>query len=390
MKILLGVLYYEPAWAYGGPPRMVYTLARELVRRGHEVTVLTTDALDRGKRIGTLEEVSDGVHVRRFRNLSNWLAFHVKILLPVGMRRWIESNVGRFDMVHLFETRTMLNAWASQAAHARGVPFVLSVWGSLPSGEGWKALLKKRFDRRHGAVYLGKAASLLAQNDHEAQLYADYGGDPARVVLWPLGVEEITELPARGAFKKQLGLTDEKLLLFVGRIHELKGLEPLLRAFAAAGDGAHLAVIGHDDGDLARIQSLARELGVASRVHFPGPRHGADALSAYVDCDLFCITPTHFEETSLAALTACAVGRPVLINDRCGIPWLDEYRAGVCVPHSIENLTRALAELLGDPARLAEMGASARRMMEERFFLPRIVDQLEEIYRQAAQRKLAA
>src|SRR5262249_12309502 len=141
MKILLGVLYYEPAWAYGGPPRMVFDLARELVRRGHEVTVVSTDALDKDARVQALEEISHGVRVRRFRNLSNWLAFNVKIFLPVGMRAWIDSNVERFDVVHLFDARTMLNAWASRAAAARGVPFVLSVWGSLPAGDGWKALL---------------------------------------------------------------------------------------------------------------------------------------------------------------------------------------------------------------------------------------------------------
>ncbi|HEX6239447.1 MAG TPA: glycosyltransferase, partial [Polyangiales bacterium] len=137
MKILLGVVYYEHAWAYGGPPRMVFDLARALVQRGHEVTVCTTDALDQDKRIEQLEEVSHGVHVVRFRNLSNRIAFHLKIFIPLGMRRWLQSHVSEYDVVHLFDARTLLNGWAAQAAFENGVPFFASVWGSLPRGEGW-------------------------------------------------------------------------------------------------------------------------------------------------------------------------------------------------------------------------------------------------------------
>src|SRR4249919_699739 len=110
MKILFAVSYYEPAWAYGGPPRMVFDLARELVRRGHEVTVCTTDALDDGKRVAKLEEMSHGVRIVRFPNLSNRVAFHLKIFLPIGMRLWLDEHVREFDVVHLFDARTMLNA----------------------------------------------------------------------------------------------------------------------------------------------------------------------------------------------------------------------------------------------------------------------------------------
>src|SRR5262245_29456267 len=105
MKILLCVVYYEPAWAYGGPPRMVFDLSRELTARGHMVTVCTTDALDRGKRVRELEQLSNGVHVIRFRNLSNWLAFHVKVFIPLGMRQWLASHINEFDVVHLFDAR---------------------------------------------------------------------------------------------------------------------------------------------------------------------------------------------------------------------------------------------------------------------------------------------
>jgi glycosyltransferase involved in cell wall biosynthesis len=327
--------------------------------------------------------------VLRFPNLSNDLAFHLKIFLPLGMRGWLAQHLADYDVVHLFDARTMLNAWASRIAVERDVPFVLSVWGSLPRGAGWRAAIKARYDRRNGPIQLGRAAALLAQNDHERRLYLEYGADRGRVRLWPLGVDpdEIAQAPPRGELRRRLGLGDEPLVLFVGRIHELKGLDPLLRAFAAGAPAdAKLVIVGRDDGFLARARALAATLGIAPRVHFPGALYGKDVLPAYVDCDLFAITPTHYEETSLASLTACALGRPILINDRCGVPWLDEYEAGLCVAHSVDRIAAALGELLGDPARLRRMGSSARRMFEERFVTKRVIDQLEEIYREATGR----
>lgn len=390
MKILLGVVYYEPAWAYGGPPRMVFDLARALVARGHDVTVVTTDALDKEKRIERREEISHGVHVVRFRNLSNYLAFNLKIFLPLGVRSWLRVNIARFDVVHLFDARTLLNGFAAQAAVDSGVPFLASVWGSLPRGDGWRGLIKDVYDRSYGPDHYTKAARFLAQNDHEAELYLEYGSPKERVQIWPLGVDpaDFRELPQRGALRAKLGIpADAPVVLFVGRIHELKGLDPLVRAFASAikrAPNAHLVVVGRDDGFVERMYALASELGVRERLHFVGPLYGREVLPAYVDCDLFCITPTHFEETSLAALTACAVGRPVLINDRCGIPWLDEYQGGLCVPHAQEAIDNALGALLSDRARLTAMGENALRMIEERFLLPRVVDQIEELYREAS------
>ena len=204
MKILLGVVYYEPAWAYGGPPRMVFDVARSLVARGHEVTVVTTDALDEHKRIARHEEISHGVHIVRFRNLSNRLAFHLKIFVPLGLKRWLAEHVPLFDVVHLFDARTLLNGLAAEVAVLHRVPFFASVWGSLPRGEGWRALIKDAYDRRFGPTHYYKAAGFLAQNDHEAALYAEYGAPRERIKIWPLGVDpkDFAELPARGALRQ--------------------------------------------------------------------------------------------------------------------------------------------------------------------------------------------
>jgi hypothetical protein len=66
MKILQVISYFYPAWVYGRPPRNVHGLCKELVKRGHEVTVFTTDAFDAYNRIKEKKETADGIRIQRF------------------------------------------------------------------------------------------------------------------------------------------------------------------------------------------------------------------------------------------------------------------------------------------------------------------------------------
>ena len=87
MRVLQVTPYYAPAWAYGGPPRVMSDFAAGLAARGHTVDVLTTDVLDDERRATPREEVLDGVRVRRLPNLSNSLAWRTKKYLPRGLVR---------------------------------------------------------------------------------------------------------------------------------------------------------------------------------------------------------------------------------------------------------------------------------------------------------------
>ncbi|HET9509357.1 MAG TPA: glycosyltransferase, partial [Gaiellaceae bacterium] len=69
MRILQVTPYFAPAWAYGGPPRVMFDYAVGLAARGHQVDVLTTDVLDAEHRATPAAEVMDGVRVRRLPNV---------------------------------------------------------------------------------------------------------------------------------------------------------------------------------------------------------------------------------------------------------------------------------------------------------------------------------
>ena len=70
MKILQVIPYFVPAYSYGGPVKVCFDISKELVKRGHQVTVATTDTLDGDNRILKLEEEIDGINILRFKNFN--------------------------------------------------------------------------------------------------------------------------------------------------------------------------------------------------------------------------------------------------------------------------------------------------------------------------------
>lgn len=393
LRILFVMPYFAPAWAYGGPPRVMYDAARYLVARGRQVTVLTTDALDGAGRVPEREADLDGITVHYLPNASNWLAWRAKLFFPRGLPAALARELAACDVAHLSDFRSYLNAVAWRAAVAAGKPYVLSAFGQLPRGRGAKRGLKVLFDRRDGRPLIRNASALLAQTAHEATWYRRLGGAPGQIRLLPLAVDlrEFATLPPPGEFRARHGLRPTDLLfLFVGRFNELKGLALLLDSFAvvAARDPrARLVLVGRDDGFLPEMERIIDRLGLRDRVLLPGPLYGPDRIPAYVDADLFAFSPSFYEETSTAALEALACHTPVVTTRQASVPWMVEYGAGLEAPYDREAFTSALVACLDDDYR-REMAGNARRLIEKHFDWDVVARDLERAYTEAlAQRE---
>jgi glycosyltransferase involved in cell wall biosynthesis len=379
MKILQVTPYYAPAWAYGGPPRVMSDFAAGLVARGHDVDVLTTDVLDAERRAAPRQESIDGVRVRRLPNLSNSLAWRTKKYLPRGLARRLAVETARYDIVHVTDARTYLTATAFLATAARGTPLALSAHGSLPGSSGLRGAVKNVYDAALVRPMLRRAALLLAQTSHEADLYARFGGRGEAIVQLPLPLPPLDwdAAPPSGTFRESIGVGPATpLLLFLGRVNRLKGLDVLIESVEPLLDGGTvLAVVGRDDGQLDELRSrFARRFDEGS-VRFAGPLYGADRFAAYGDADVFCLTPRHWEETSVAALEAAAFGTPVVVTEQSEIPGLGSSGGGFVVPLRQEDIRRAVSDALaGGP----EMGERARAHVLSQHGREAVVDQLEQ------------
>ena len=386
LRVLMVVPYFWPAWAYGGIPRLVYGLSRALVQRGVQVEVLTTDTLDRERRVPMKRQDLFGVQVRRLPNLSNRIAYDHQLFLPLGLRAAADEAVSRADIVHLHGHWHLLNNAAVASARARSVPVVMTPNGTLLPHER-KEGIKRVWDAVLGRAVLDQVDRFLAVSKAEITQFRSAGIPASSIDLVHNGLDlaEFEELPERGAFRGARGLGERPLVLYLGKLTPRKGVDHLVDAMAQLqNQDAVLVVAGNDMGVQAPLERRVRELGLGERVRFLGLVTGPERLAALADADVL-VYPSTREIFGLVPFEGLLCGTPAVVTDDCGCGELvADARAGELVRYGDPRaLARALDGLLADPARRAAMVARGRRFIEKHFTWDRIGLQTERVYERA-------
>jgi glycosyltransferase involved in cell wall biosynthesis len=392
MNLLHVIPYYAPAWAYGGVVRATTDLTRALAAAGHTVIVLTTDTLSPSERTATLEDVIDGVHVYRARNRSNALRGRLNLSTPAGLETAARDLIQRYaiQVVHAHEVRTVENWRLAPLINRLGLPLLVSPHGTLPYDTG-RGSVKRLWDRLFARRLLPRFDRVIALTTHEADearaLWSAWGVPlpDERISIVPNGihVDDFARLPDPAPFRTRWKLGAGPVVLFLGRLHERKGLHLLIPAFAEAAQNvpdARLLIVGPDEGQRAALDAQVEQLKVGERVIFTGLLTGEDKLAALAAADLFAL-PAVGEGFSMAVLEAMACGLPVLLTPGCNFPEVAAAGAGLVVEREVSALREALHALLTDEERRASMGRSARELVHARYTWPQVVTQLEDVYR---------
>jgi glycosyltransferase involved in cell wall biosynthesis len=355
MRVLSVSALIDPV-SGGGTAERTAQLARAMSRAGMQVTVLATDA---GVDAGPAPEVGEA-------RLELVPCINRRFLWPRLRRSALDALVGRADVVHLCNHWTALNLMAQRAALRQGKPWVVCPAGALPIF-GRSKVLKRAYNALGGRALVREAAARIAITKRETEDFRAYGVDPATIDVIPNGIEprDYREGDAE-AFRRQHGLGDARVLLFMGRLNAIKGPDLLLDAFAAAALSSWTLVFAGPDGGLgAALAARARDAGLSARVKFLGWLGGKDKVAAYRAAELVVI-PSRQEAMSLVALEAGACGKPVLMTDRCGFDAAAQAGGALAVPPDAAALAAALRELT-DGGTLADMGARLQDLVQREY-----------------------
>jgi glycosyltransferase involved in cell wall biosynthesis len=389
MRIVQVLPRYAPAWAYGGGVHMFWTLAQELAKRGHQIEVVTSDSLGRDERAERLEEdLEPNIHVHRFRNRFNAMSASLPPVFyrPRGMRRGLREAMAGADVVHMGESRGIHNLWAARAASAARVPLVWSAFGGLPEATGVRGVYRRLHDVFLTRQVVPLVDAFVAQSEHEEVVYRAHGAMPSKIHRIPLSVDLsfFERPPERGTLRRKLGIeSTDQLVVSVARLAPVKGLDLLVEAFSKVPQterGPHLALVGWDHGSLSTLKAKVQELGLERRVHFPGALYNEERLTAYVDADVFSLTPIVFEETSLAALEAAAAGCPTVLSAQCEIPGLADAGGGLVVDRQPAAVAEAISRLLADDTYRRDVGERARVHIKNHFSASSVATQYEALF----------
>ncbi len=384
MKILQITPTFIPS-RFGGVS-LFYDLSKNLVSRGHEVVVFTTDIEDRYSRLSDVQggRDIDGIKVYYFRNISNSLATKYRLAIPRGMPGAVKREISNFDIIHLHNVRTFQNIIIHRYAKKYDIPYVLQAQGSLITFF-YKKWQKKFFDVIWGYGILKDAARLVALTQIEAKQYRTMGISEDKIEIIPIGIDlsKFSNLPARGEFRAKYGFSaSQRIILYLGRIHKIKGLDLLVKAFTDLSkplNDVKLVIVGPDDGYLPSLKKLIADLEINAKVLFTGPLYGREKLMAYVDADVY-VLPSIYETFPVTVLEAWACGTPVVVTDRCGIAEVIDGQAGLAVPYDKEQLRQALLHMLRSDKLRREFSEKGKSLVCKQFSWSKITEKLERIY----------
>lgn len=300
------------------------------------------------QRVGGLDAAIDGLRGALERG-----GIEVRESLPDDLRDCVVHFHGLWQPAH---------ARVAAECRARGIPYVVSPHGMLEPW-AWRHKRWKKWPYFHLVEkrHLARAAALLATGDQEAgRLRESVPGQ--RVETLPLGMTGSAR-PDYAAARMQLGWTEnERVLLFLSRIHVKKGLDLLLQALASFTNTAAVRLVVVGDGAPEYVGKLKRfaadSAGRLPQIDWIGPVWGDERWKYFQGADLFCL-PTHSENFGLAVLEACQVGTPVLTTVET--PWATSLAGGqgyICRPRVDEiqgELQRFLAEERWTPGTRAAL-----------------------------------
>lgn len=396
MRVLFAVHGYKPAYRLGGPILSVAALAEGLVRRGHAVAVFTTNSnLDQDLDVPTDQPIMvDGVEVWYFRHeepLQNsfgkisYLAKSMGFLYAPRMRAALDARVPDVDIVHTHLPFVYPTYAAARAAlrhrkalfyHQRGV--------FDPARLRFRGLKKKIFLELFEKPVMRRATRLIALTGAEVSSYHALGIDTPTTII-PNGIDtQAYRSQPRARANESLKIPPHAVvILFMGRVHPIKGADVLLEAFlriAADSPLAWLVVAGPDEwGAEEKMRASAQRAGIAERIVFTGMIEGEDKKDLLARADLFCL-PSEGEGFSMAILEALASGTAVLISPGCNFPEVVDAGGGRVVANNATDLSSAIASMISDRPALRAMGAKGRAFVLEHYSWDRIVDKMEAAY----------
>ena len=321
MKILQVVDFYKPSWEAGGITRVCYEISSRLANRGHEVTVYAMDGFKTRLDVPKNKPVDvDGIPTYYFRNISNLLTrnnFYTPYFLPFIAKK----DLKKFDVIHVHTYRSPMAIFVCYYARKYKIPYVLQAHGSVPRIIEKKGL-KYLFDIFFGYKILKDASKMIAVSNVEVNQYIKMGVPKEKIIVISNGidVDSFSDLPEKGTFRKQYGISEKYIVLFLGRLHEIKGIDFLIESYAELKkeqDDVVLVLAGSDDGYKDKAEILINELNLKNEVRFIGHIGGADKLAAYVDADVL-VYPSIFEIFGLVPFEAVMCGTPIIVTDDCG------------------------------------------------------------------------
>lgn len=376
MKILqITPLFYPHD---GGIERHVGMLSHELINRGHDVTVYTTNI-----PLSKKYEVIDGLLIYRFNSLFSLMNNQ---FAPNLFLKMLEKE--EFDVVHIHSHLHMSSNFAAFSKLFRNRPFVLTSHGVLNYGgsESWKNIIQYIYNNTACRWTLNSADKIIALSNSQADILKRLGASQEKIAIVPnwINLKRINCQLDTSNFRKKHKLSSKVIVLFVGSFLKRKGLKYLIDAMSQVDSDVELLVIGREHeghfGVKNEIENQSRKLGIHN-INFLGEVSDEELSLAYLTADIVVI-PSLAEGLPFVLLEAMAHKKCVLATKIPGISDVikDNKNGLLCEPANELDLAKKLNYAIRNPQEREKIGENARRDIEENYDFNNVIKSIEDVY----------
>ncbi|WP_455645982.1 glycosyltransferase family 4 protein [Methanosphaera sp.] len=372
MNILQVIPYFT--FSRGGDVNVCYNLSKQLCAKGHEVTILTT-TFEYNK------EDTDSISNLTMVPIEYKFNLALFIYSP-QIRKWLDENIEKFDIIHLHELRSYQNNVIISYAKKYNIPYIVQPHASTPKHVN-KSFIKNIYDLAFGNKIMQNATTVIAVSEEEAYYDKKMNAKDVQVVYNGMNLEEYQNLPKKGIFQEQI---KSKYLLYLGRLDKLKGINHIIEAFSELPpkyDEYKLVIAGKITNYKEELDKIIKTRNIQDKVIFTDFVKEEDKISIYQDAELFINPVKYMGGVSLTVFEAILSNTPVIVTPESG-ELIEKIDAGTLVEYgNINQIKEAIINSLENKDTTLTQIRNGQDYIYNNLHWTTVTDNIIELYKKA-------
>ena len=386
MKILMLTWEYPPR-VVGGISRVVYDLSHRLIKDGHEVTVITYREGDT-----PYYEDDKGVKVHRVDNYminpNNFIDWIMQLNFNmIAEASKIIAEEGTFDVIHAHDW--LVASAAKTIKNSYNIPIVATIHATEAGRNSGIHDETQRYINDTEWMLTYEATEVIVNSNYmkgEIQRLFGLPFEKINVVANGVNLNKFTGMERDYSFRRRYAMDNEKIILFMGRLVNEKGVQHLIAAMPKILAGYHDAklVIAGKGGMLDELRAEANALGLGDKVYFAGYLCGKDVEKMYKAADIS-VFPSTYEPFGIVALEGMLAERPIVVSDAGGLGEIVEHRETGMKSYcgNANSIADSILELLYNPELYANIVKKAKAKVKNNYNWAKIAQDTHFTYQKA-------
>lgn len=372
MKVAIVCPAFLPATQFGGILFLALDIAKEISKKQSKVIVYTTD-LDFSKnskifnkRLPRIESINNFEVKRSHVNFNIELFF-----VNFGMYKQITND--QPEIIHTIGIRSFQSFLAAIISRIKKIPLIISDQGGLFTHPDFQKRGKKRIlykiQEPMIKFIINQSEKIIVANEYEQKIFSKYCGlEKLEIIQNGIDIDSFKNSPFDFKEKHKI---KEKMILFLGRFAEVKGIDILLQAFTELikenkFDDVKLLIMGTDFGYSKKMFEKIKKNNLEKRILVIIKPDREEVISAYHACE-FLVLPSRWEMSPLTPLEGFACKKTIIGSRIHGIPYVikDNENGLLFKNENFEDLKEKMRELLLNPEKCEKLGNEGYKMIEK-------------------------